>query len=158
MNQVCVARQLQLFALCLIAALATGGVAAAPGKRGAGDDAAVLTAQAERWDEALVAKDRAAIEANMADDFRQIGGSGSIKTKRAFVDELMAPGLKINPYAVEDFEIRLYGDTALLSGRSTMTGTSDGEAFETRYRFIDVYVRGSDGWKVVSVQITRIPK
>ena len=31
-----------------------------------------LTAQADRWDKAIVRKDRTAIEENMADDFRQI--------------------------------------------------------------------------------------
>jgi hypothetical protein len=33
---------------------------------------AALSAQADRWDKAILAKDRAAIEANMAEDFRQI--------------------------------------------------------------------------------------
>ncbi len=32
--------------------------------------AAELTAQADRWDQAIVAKDRTAVEANMAEDFR----------------------------------------------------------------------------------------
>jgi ketosteroid isomerase-like protein len=51
----------------------------------------------------------------------------------------------------------LYGDTALLSGRTHMTGKYDGQVFESNYRYIDIYVRRAGVWKIVSVQITRIP-
>ncbi len=140
-------------AACLLAACA--GVP--PSATGTAEVTATLTRQAHQWDRAIVAKDRAAIEANMADDFRQIDGAGNVETKASFVDGLVAPELTIDPYAVEDFEIRLYGDVALLSGRTRMSGTYAGAAFHTHYRYIDIYVRRSGEWKIVSVQISRIP-
>ena len=85
-----------------------------------------LKAQADAWDKAIVRKDRAAIEGNMADDFRQIDRAGNVETKTSFVDGLLSPDLQIDPYTVEDFEVRLYGDTALLSGRTRMTGRYQG--------------------------------
>lgn len=118
---------------------------------------AALTAQADRWDKAIVAKDRVAIEANMADDFRQIDGAGNIETMTSFVNDVLAPELKIDPYTVEEPEVRLYGDVALLSGRTRMTGRYDGKPFSTHYRYIDVYVRRGSDWKIVSVQITKLP-
>ncbi len=124
------------------------------------DDAALvadLTAQADRWDKAIVRKDRAAIEANMADDFRNIDGSGDVEAKQPFVDDLVSPDLTIDPYRVEDFDVRLYGDVALLSGRTRMTGRYQGKAFTSHYRYIDIYVRRGGAWKIVSVQISRIP-
>lgn len=124
---------------------------------GSADDVGVLTRQADAWDRAIVRKDAAAIAANMAEDFRQIGGSGEIETKASFVADLVDPELRIEPYTVEDFEIRLYGDTALLSGRTRMTGSYKGKAFVSQYRYIDIYVRRSGAWKIVSVQITRLP-
>jgi ketosteroid isomerase-like protein len=117
---------------------------------------AQLTAQADAWDKAIVRKDRAAIEANMADDFRQIDGAGNVETKQSFVDDLVSPGLRIDPYTVEDFEVRLYGDVALLSGRTRMTGAYEGKPFTSHYRYIDIYVRRDGAWKIVSVQISRI--
>src|SRR5262245_22099045 len=84
-------------------------------------DVATLTRQADRWDKAVVAKDRAAIEANMAEDFRQIDGAGNVETKASFVEGLLAPELRLDPYSVEEFEVRLYGEVALLSGRTRMT-------------------------------------
>lgn len=120
--------------------------------------AAQLKAQGDRWDQAIVRKDRAAIEANMADDFRQIDGRGNVETKASFVAGLVSPDLVIDPYTVEDFDVRVYGDTALLSGRTRMTGRYQGEAFSSHYRYIDIYVRRDGAWKIVSVQISRIPE
>ncbi|MEO8300022.1 MAG: nuclear transport factor 2 family protein, partial [Burkholderiales bacterium] len=124
---------------------------------GPGTVAAELTTQADRWDKAIVHKDRASIEANMADDFRQIDGAGNIETKASFVDDLVSADLQIDPYAVEELDVRVYGDVALLSGRTRMTGRYQGKAFASHYRYIDVYVRRNGVWKIVSVQISRIP-
>lgn len=119
---------------------------------------AQLKAQADAWDQAIVRKDRAAIERNMADDFRQIDGRGHVETKASFVEGLVSPDLVIDPYTVEDFEVRVYGDTALLSGRTRMTGKYEGQAFKSHYRYIDVYVKRGGAWKIVSVQISRMPE
>ena len=115
-----------------------------------------LKRQADSWDQAIVNKDRAAIEGNMAPDFRQIDGYGNIETRTSFVDGLMAPELEIDPYSVEDFDIRFYGDVALLCGRTNMTGRYGGRPFRSHYRYIDIYVCSELGWKIVSVQITKL--
>lgn len=134
--------------------LAQPALAAAPNAT----DLAQLTRQANDWDAAIVRKDRTAIETNMAEDFRQIDGDADIEDKASFVEGLMSPKLKIDPYTVEDFEVRQYGDTALLSGRTKMTGSWDGKPFSTHYRYIDIYARQNGVWKIVSVQITRLAK
>jgi ketosteroid isomerase-like protein len=147
-------RQRLLHAFAAIALLAPLATVAADAPNAA--DIAQLTHQSRAWDEAIVRKDRAAIEANMADDFRQIDGDADLETKASFVDGLMSPLLKIDPYTVEDFEIRQYGNVALLSGRTRMTGSYDGKPFKSHYRYIDIYVRQGGAWRITSVQITRI--
>ncbi|MDP9137509.1 MAG: nuclear transport factor 2 family protein [Pseudomonadota bacterium] len=101
---------------------------------GIGDDAIeLLTKQADLWDKAIVHKGRAAIEANMVDDFRQIDGAGNVETRASFIEGIMSPALEIDPYTIED-----------------------GKPFTSHYRYIDVYVRRDGTWKIVSVQISRI--
>jgi len=141
--------------LLLVNALLQGCVGAAPVLQSS-QDIADLSAQADGWDKAIVRKDRAAIEENMAQDFRQIDGQGNIETMHSFVEGLMAPELAIDPYTVEEFQVRLYGDVALLSGRTKMTGRYEGKPFQSHYRYIDIYVRGAHGWKIVSVQISKL--
>ena len=121
------------------------------------DDVATLTRLSDAWDAAIVRKDEKAIADNMAEDFRQIDGYGNLETKSSFVAGIVDPKLTIDPYTVEEFEVRLYGDVALLSGRTHMTGRYDGKEFESNYRYIDIYVRRNGVWKIVSVQVTKFP-
>ena len=121
-----------------------------------GGDVATLTRLSDDWDKAIVRKDEKAIAANMADDFRMIDGYGNVSAKQAFVADIVDPKLSIDPYSVEEFDVRVYGDTALLSGRTHMTGSHDGKPFESNYRYIDIYVRRAGTWKIVSVQITKL--
>ncbi|MRD47553.1 DUF4440 domain-containing protein [Caenimonas koreensis DSM 17982] len=115
-----------------------------------------LTLQADAWDKAIVRKDKAAIANNMAADFRQIDAAGDIETKASFLESVLDEKLRIDPYTVEDFEVRVYGNVALLSGRTRMTGVYDGKPFKTHYRYIDIYVRKAGVWRVASVQITKL--
>ena len=147
-------RLLRTLAVVVLAMLAWSAL---PSARRADPVVEALTRQADAWDKAIVRKDRAAVEANMADDFRGIDGAGTVEHKPAFVDGLMDPKLTIDPYTVEDFDVRLFGDTALLSGRTRMTGRFDGKPFTSHYRYIDIYVKRGGRWQIVSVQITRLP-
>jgi ketosteroid isomerase-like protein len=129
-------------------------IAAEDPAAGTAADVATLTRLSDEWDRAIVRKDEPAIAGNMAEDFRMIDRHGTVEAKPAFVAGIMDPKLTIDPYTVEEFDVRLLGDTALLSGRTHMTGKYDGEAFESNYRYIDIYVRRNGTWKIVSVQIT----
>lgn len=142
----------------LLVVLAACSFTAATQPESQNADISQLTRQADAWDKAIVRKDKAAIEANMAEDFRNIDGDADIVTKESFVTGLVNPKLTINPYTVDDFDVRLYGDVALLSGRTRMTGSYDGKAFASHYRYIDIYVRRNGSWKITSVQITKVPK
>lgn len=141
-----------LFVLCV-----AGCTSAAPGSRQP-DPALVgaLTRQADRWDEAIVRKDLPAIAANMSPDFRQIRGDGSVVDFDTFLRDITSPDLVIDPYSVEELDVRVYGDVALLCGRTRMTGRSAGEPFTSHYRYIDTYVRHDGRWRVCSVQITPV--
>jgi ketosteroid isomerase-like protein len=140
-----------LLSAAWLAACASGGPAP--------DEAALraaLARQGDAWDKAIVAKNVEAVAANMANDFRQIRSSGEVVDKQTFLRDIASPELTIDPYTVEDFDVRILGDTALLSGTTRMTGTYQGEAFATHCRYIDIYVRREGAWRVVSVQITPI--
>ena len=141
--------------LCAILISLVAGCAVNPAPKG---DAAVrlLTAQADAWDKAIVAKNAAAVAANIAPDFTQIESGGAVIGRDEFVKDLLDPTLRIDPYRVEDFGVRVYGDTALLTGRIRMTGASEGKPFVSHFRYIDVYVKRDGVWKVVSIQITRM--
>lgn len=138
----------------LIGGLAAATLAACTAPAPDAATRAQLIAQADAWDKAIVAKDRARIEANLHAGFFQIGPRGERSTRAEFVDDLVDPKLVIEPYTVEGLEVHLHGDAALLTGSTRMSGRYDGKPFSTHYRYVDVYVRDAGAWKIVSVQIT----
>ena len=150
----------QLLALALafaFACSALGATEAAPATQAEAEMAANLRTQADAWDAAIIRKDHAAIAANMSDSFMQIGSDGRTADKSAFLEGITSDKLVIEPYTVEEFRVRFYGDTALITGRTDMHGSWDGKPFRSHYRFTDTYVREADGvWRVVNVQTTEI--
>jgi len=150
-------RNVFLAAAALVAALALPAILVPAWAADRKADEAELTRLSNNWDKVIVAKQEKAIADNMAEDFRIIDGHGNVENKAQFVAGVMDAKLTIDPYTVEDFEIRFYGDVALLSGRTLMTGTYDGEKFTSNYRYIDIYAKRDGKWRIVSVQITRYP-
>ena len=142
-------------------ALAFGAVAdepaAPPATHAEAELAAKLRTQADAWDAAIIRKDRDAIAANMSETFMQIGSDGRTADRAGFLDGITSDKLVIEPYTVEEFRVRIYGDTALITGRTDMHGSWDGKPFRSHYRFTDTYAREADGaWRVVNVQTTEI--
>lgn len=117
---------------------------------------AALKAQADAWDAAIVRKDRQAIAKNMSETFLQIGSDGMTADKTQFLQNITSPDLVIEPYTVEDFRIRTYGNTALINGVTDMHGTYEGKPFRVHYRYTDTYVKEGGVWRVVNVQTTRM--
>lgn len=115
-----------------------------------------IKAQADAWDAAIVRRDRAAIAANMHDDFMAISSRGSVADKTRFLADITDPALEIAPYRVEDFRARVYGDTLITTGTTRMTGRYGGKPFSAHYRYTDVYIRDGRRWKVAQVQTTPI--
>ncbi|MHB0972381.1 MAG: nuclear transport factor 2 family protein [Thermoanaerobaculia bacterium] len=154
----CTTRSAAAVLLVLVTSLSGCSTSAEPSDAAGTAPVAALTRQADQWDRDIVRKDHAAIAANMTSDFRQIRSNGTVVDREVFLRDITDPDLVIDPYTVEDFDVRIYGDVALLCGRTRMTGRYAGEAFTSHYRYIDIYVRRDGQWKVCSVQTTAIPE
>ena len=120
-------------------------------------DVAALKKISDAWDAAIVAKDEKAIAGNMAEDFRQIDGYGNLETKKSFVAGIVDPKLVINPYTVEDFEVRLYEGSGRFdmvygtvpgNGGSATVGVQDGTG--ARFTQFECDTGGLSGGMVLS--------
>jgi ketosteroid isomerase-like protein len=64
---------------------------------------------------------------------------------------------KYDAFEVDDLRVRVYGDTAVVTGRSTPRGRdARGQEMHGRYRFLRVWVKRDGRWQVVAFQGTRI--
>ena len=114
------------------------------------DDAAEL----RRLDRELVVAtyggDTAWFEKHLSDDYVLITSSGKIKPKADLLRELRTPGLAMEPYEPSEVSLRLFGDTAVISGRIVQKYTYGGQRVEADLRYTDVWVKTSGGWNNVA--------
>ena len=103
--------------------------------------------------EALLRGDTTTLAQIFADDYTVVNQFGQVQTKPQMMSALKSGALKFESVVEEDVSTRVYGDAAVLSGRST----SKHEGRETtRLRFTRVYVKRQGHWQTVAYQVTRI--
>jgi ketosteroid isomerase-like protein len=105
----------------------------------------------EQYVAASLAGDVEWYRSHLADDFVCIDSDGSVLDKDAFL-RLTAKGSDLAEYRLDDVNLRIYGDVALVRANGSWK-TKTGVPGVSRY--IDVYVRSGGQWKAVSAQITR---
>lgn len=106
---------------------------------------------------AVVDADAAVFDRLLADDFTHTSHSGRFRNKAEWMADLRRAGTKYATFKTDDMSVRVYGDTAVVTGRSTPTGTnSRGRPIEGKYRYLRVWVQRNDAWQVVAFQGTRI--
>ena len=106
---------------------------------------------------ALTSADMAALDKILAQDFLVIDVmSGSEVTKAAFMDVLRSGMLKFEVVETREKRVRLYENTAIVTGRTHMNGVFHGERFALNSRYTHVYVEGHGRWQLVSAQGTQI--
>lgn len=117
-----------------------------------------LTAFADAFDAAQIAKDGAALERMVADDLVFIDGDGARHGKREFIAGWTGPDEQYDPVTLSDRVVVPLGrDAGLASADAILSGRSAGQPFRTRIRFTDVFRRGAHGWQAVHIQVTRLP-
>jgi ketosteroid isomerase-like protein len=107
---------------------------------------------------AWVNLDREFIERILADDWTVIDPSGRVLTKAQVLEEaFVSEDRQVTSATINDVSVRLFGDWALVTGRSHAVGQYKGEPAEISLRFTDVFVRqGEAEWQVVASQATPI--
>jgi ketosteroid isomerase-like protein len=111
----------------------------------------------QRWVQAHRELDVDTLDEIMADEFLSVQSNGSLRDKAGELRSYRS-GKRHWDFAESDqHRLQIYGDTAVLVGRWRARGINNGEVFDYAARFISVYARKPEGWKMVSAQSTPIP-
>ena len=106
------------------------------------------------YDEAsLLKKDRATMERVIADDFLYVHSNGTVTDKTQEIAESMSPGMKWTAVKEDSLKVRMYGDVAVVTGLSTLTGSAKGYHSGGRW-FTQLWVKRNGGWQTVGGQST----
>ena len=98
--------------------------------------------------------DLAAIDRLYADDFLSTNADGRVVDKRAWLDILRAGQFPVDKITTDDFKVRTYSSTAIVTGRSAYHygGQKVGDVRHTQ-----VWANTNGRWQLVSWQGTSVP-
>src|SRR5215218_4508300 len=100
--------------------------------------------------QAQIEADVMALDRIYADDFIGIGPSGRVRTKAQVISDFTSGDLKFQSITTDDVRVRVYGNTAVETGRSTMNGQDKGKTVPRDNRFTRVWVKQQGRWRLVA--------
>lgn len=140
---------------CLLAAVPVVTTASAQSQRARSDQEILI--QLERdWDAAFHRRDVGVIENILADEFMTTYGDGSRGDKAKELKLAAEFNQQIDSSTLDEFTVKIYGDTAVVWFTQHMTGPSKGRPLTVIYRYIDVFVLRASRWQCVASQSTKV--
>jgi len=100
--------------------------------------------------QAQIHADRKELDRIYADDFIGVGPSGTVRTKPQVLSDFTSGELNFQSITTDDVQIRIYGNTAVETGRSTMIGKDKSKDVPRDNRFTRVWVKQQGRWRLVA--------
>jgi uncharacterized protein (TIGR02246 family) len=99
---------------------------------------------------AQIGADAVALDRIYADDFIGVGPSGRVRTKAQVISDFTSGDLKFQSIVTDEVQVRVYENTAVETGLSTMSGQDKGKAVPRDTRFTRVWVKQEGRWRLVA--------
>ena len=100
--------------------------------------------------QAQIGADAAALDRIYADDFIGVGPSGTVRTKKQVISDFTSGTLKFESITTDEVQVRVYENTAVETGLSTMDGQDKGKTVPRNTRFTRVWVKQQGFWRLVA--------
>jgi ketosteroid isomerase-like protein len=112
----------------------------------------------EARNQAVLHRDVTALDRMTSDDYTFITLKGELRTKADILKGFASGSFHYESRQISDLKVRVYGDTAVVTGRSVQKGMENGKDYSGDYRFTRVYVKERGRWVTVALQTTVIQK
>ena len=143
----------------MVCLLALTRMAGAQGKPKASDEAvqAEVLKASDQFDEARKAKDRAGLERVLADGLSWTA-RGDRLNKSQVIADFLSDNLHFISFAHDHVEVKVFGNTAVVTGHSTSVLDYKGKRFDAPRLFTDVFVKMNGRWQMVGHHVSELPK
>ena len=121
-----------------------------------GVEADVLRADDRRF-EAMRRVDWAALDAVLAEDLTYVHSTARLESKAEHVANLRAGKPHYRGIAPRERRARVHGGVGIVNGVSEMHVERDGKEQHFTVRYLAVYAKAGDQWRMIAWQSTRVP-
>jgi hypothetical protein len=98
------------------------------------------------------------LEKLLDDKYLHIHGTALVESKAKFLEAFKTGARKYDPISLEEVEVRVFGNSAIVTGKFNLKAYVRDKTIEGVNRFGLVMVKGEGGQKIVSFQATAIPQ
>lgn len=116
---------------------------------------AVLKVESQ-WEEALTNANASALEKIYDDTLIYTHSSGKVDTKSSYISAIKAGATRYESMKRDDIKVSVYGQAAVVTCHWDVHIASNGNKIDMNARYLHVYIRHKDGWKLVAHESTRI--
>lgn len=102
----------------------------------------------EEFDKAIAAQNAAEYERILADDFIFTNSSGKVTNKSEELAQVRSGDFKYESVKSEDVRVKVYGKTAVVTGRFIARVQHKGNDFAISERYTAVFVKRGSGWQM----------
>jgi ketosteroid isomerase-like protein len=120
------------------------------------DDIEAVLSTERAWTDAHRHGDTTTIARLMAPDYAKIQPDGLVIGRKEALASYVPEERVWEVAQGDEYDVRVYGETAVVIGRWTAPGVNHGVRFDYRARFMSVYARRDGTWQMVAEQSTEI--
>jgi ketosteroid isomerase-like protein len=107
---------------------------------------------------AVASNNADALDRLLADDWIIVEPDGGLIDKARFLGVIRSGALSHESMESTDLKVRVYGNTAVVTGLTTSKGKFMGQDFISCERATDIFVNQANRWQCVFTQLTRFTK
>jgi ketosteroid isomerase-like protein len=117
----------------------------------------VVRTHSEGFNRALMTRDLGTLSAIYADDYMLVRPDGSVLGKEEVLRDLGAGSLRFTSIELANVGVRIYDQTALLTGDSRTVTLRNGDETSARIRLLAVYVHDRGRLRLAHFQSVSLP-
>jgi ketosteroid isomerase-like protein len=108
------------------------------------------------WSDAQMTRNVDALRDILATDWVGVGWDGAMSDTSSALADLKAPGNSLQNIEMGPMTVRIFGNTAVVTGTDVEKSTEHGKDSSGKYIWTDVFVKQKGKWKAVASQSAKM--